>query len=258
MQDFFKEKRQRSNSTPIEGEKRINGFDKIKGIIRRGSAGLGLKINNELEVSNLYYIAEHQQNLNVVQIMVHGIGISASSEVVIETDIEASEQATLISKSSSTTHASVTLPVAAVAGQSVPLLLQNFHLEGRLACLPTTSSAPMPSLNTVITQALSASDLRRLEPKSLCCATCDREVAELPVKGTYKDLPSEHWAEMLEIWMCHSDPSFTANISAKAQDGFWPGHDSVLVGGSYLLLEGAYAKRHNLVVGDEAVSQISI
>lgn len=257
MQDFFKEKRQRSNSTPIEGEKKVNSFDRIKGNIRRGSAGLGLKINNDLDVANLSYIAEHQENLNAVQVMMHGVGISTQTELILETDVETSDRATLYSKASSATQSRITLPTVAIPGQSMSLILQNFHLETRVASLPTTSSAPVSSLNTVITQALSASELRQIQPKSFCCVTCDREVADTSSTRSYKDLPSEHWAEMLEIWMCHSDPGFTAGISAKAKDGFWPEKDIVLVGGSYLLLQDSHIQRHNLVMGTESVSEIS-
>lgn len=253
MEDFFKDQRKRSNSTPNEIEKKANGFERIKGIIRRGSAGLGLKINNEPDVADLSYVAEHQENLNVIQVMVHGAGVSAQSDLSIETDEQASDLATLVSKTSTSR---ITLPTAAVAGQTVPLVLHNLHLEAKLASIPTSLSAPVSSLNTVITQALSASDLRRLQPKSLCCSSCDREIAELPPTGAYKDLPSEHWAEMLEVWMCHSDPGFTAGISAKAKDGFWPANGTVLVGGSYLLLEPEYVKPHNLVVDDQAVSPL--
>lgn len=254
LQDFFKEKRQRSNSTPIEGEKKFNSFDKLKGIIRRGSAGLGIKVNNDLDIANLSYIAEHQENLNVVQVMVHGVGISANTDLVVETQGDDSDQATLYAKSTPATQTRITLPTPVVASQTVPLILQNLHLDARLAAVPTTKSAPVSSLNTVITQALSASDLRRLQPSSLCCSSCDRELGETPSNGQYKDLPSEHWAEMMEIWMCHSDPGFTAGISAKAKDGFWPERGTVLVGGSYLLLDGTAIKRHNLVIDDQAVS----
>lgn len=253
MQDFFKEKRQRTVSTPIEAEKKVNGLDRIKGIIRKGSVGLGIKVNNELDLANLSYIAEHQENLNAVQVMIHGVGISAQTDMILETDSDKSDQAILFSKTSPITQLRVTLPTPAIPRQSVSLLLQNFHLEARVASIPTGSSASA-SLNTVITQALSASELRQLQPRSLCCGVCDREVADLPSNTSYKDLPSEHWAEMLEIWMCHSDPGFTAGISAKAKDGFWPENGAVLVGGSYLLLEDAHAKQHTLVTHDQSVS----
>jgi hypothetical protein len=106
----------------------------------------------------------------------------------------------------------------------------------------------------MITQALCATDLRKIQPKVICCTGCDREIAELPNDCGFKDLPSEHWAEMMEVWMCHSDPGFTAQISAQTKDGFWPSEGIVLVGGSYLLLRDEYTKKHNLVTDSTSVS----
>jgi hypothetical protein len=270
MQDFFREKHERSPSMPEDGERKSNGgFSRIKGMIRRGSVGLGLAskgngmtsgsgiINgnghDEIDLSNLSYVAEHQENLNVVQVMVHGPGISSTTDLSIETDTESSDKATLLSSTRSN-HLRLSLPTEVVGNQRVPLVAPNFHLEAKLAAPPISPSAPVSSLNTMITQALCAADLRKMKPRTICCTSCDREVAELPAGGTFKDLPSEHWAEMLEVWMCHADPGFTAEISAQTKDGFWPSGGTVLVGGSYLLLESVYTKTHNIVAEAQPVS----
>jgi hypothetical protein len=261
MSDFFNEtkehKRSASVSTNGETEKKVNGFERIKGMIRRRSAGLGLgikvNVNDDIDLGNLSYIAEHQENLNVVQVMVHGDKMSTYPELFIEADSESSEEATLVSKSL-TSQARIRLPVPVQGGQKVPLAAPHFHLEAKLTAILTPRSEPVSSLNTMITQALSASDLRRLQPEVIACTGCDREIAVLPTKCTFKDLPSEHWAEMMEVWMCHSDPGFTAQISAQAKDGFWPSEGTVLVGGSYLLLSDGCVKNHNLVIDSTLVS----
>jgi len=260
MTDFFKERNQdheASASVAANGDtdKRVNGFERIKGMIRRRSAGLGLgiKVNDDLDLANLSYIAEHQENLNVVQVMIHGDRMSTYPELFIEADTENSEEATLLSKSISS-QARVQLPVPVQGGQRVPLAAPHFHLEAKLTAEVVAPSEPVSSLNTMITQALCAADLRKIQPRTLCCTACDREIAGLPAKCGFKDLPSEHWAEMMEVWMCHSDPGFTAQISAQTKDGFWPSEGVVLVGGSYLLLADGYAKRRNLVTDSTSVS----
>ena len=257
MQDFFKERRKQSDPAPIETERKSNGLERIKGIIRKGGAGLGIKADSELDLANLSYIAEHQENLNAVQVMIHGVGISTQTDMVLRTDDDKSDQATISLKACPATCMRLTLPTLTVPGQSISLLLQNFHLEARVASIPTASSPSALSLNTVITQALSASELRELQPRALCCAACDREVANLPSNTSFKDLPSEHWAEMMEIWMCHSDPGFTAGISSKAKDGFWPESGMVLVGGSYFLIKDTHAKRHNILIAEQSVSSLA-
>jgi hypothetical protein len=265
MQDFFREKQ----AVPGEGDKKgaSNGvFSGIKSMIRRGSVGLGLSTkgntngegngdHQEIDLTRLSYVAEHQENLNLVQIMVHGPGIPSSTELFIETDTEPSDKVTLSTKSNS--HLRLTLPTPVVPNQKALLVAPNLHLEAKLAALPISPSAPVSSLNTMITQALCAADLRNMKPRAICCTACDREVADLPGGGTFKDLPSEHWAEMLEVWMCHADPGFTANISAQTKDGFWPSGGTVLVGGSYLLLKDEYTKKHNLGNDTTFVSLIS-
>jgi hypothetical protein len=261
MQDFFKEKRhERSQSVSTNGDsdKKVNGFERIKGMIRRRSAGLGLriKVNDDLDFGNLSYIAEHQENLNVVQVMVHGDQMSSYPELFLEADKDTSQEATLLSKSL-TSQVRIQLPVAVQGGQRVPLAAPHFHLEAKLTSVLVSPSAPVSSLDTMITQALCAADLRKMQPNTICCTGCDREMAELPAGCTYKDLPSEHWAEMMEVWMCHSDPGFTAQISAQTKDGFWPSAGTVLVGGSYLLLVDEYIKNYNLVIDSNTVSHLS-
>ena len=258
MQDFFKEKqheRSQSVSTTGDPDKKVNGFERIKGMIRRRSAGLGLgiKVNDGLDLANLSYIAEHQENLNVVQVMVHGDKMSSFPELFLEADKETSEEATLSSKSLAS-QVRIQLPVPVQGGQKVPLAAPHFHLEAKLTSVLVSPSAPVSSLNTMITQALCAADLREMQPRTVCCSGCDREVADLPTGCLFKDLPSEHWAEMMEVWMCHSDPGFTAQISAQTRDGFWPSPGTVLVGGSYLLLGEEYINKHNLVTDTDTVS----
>ena len=304
MEDFFKGaqasqsssvsewgRRARSNSLPLNSmdedeQKRQPGtLRKLAGMVRRGSLGLGLRANvvpggsgsdkKQLvidpvqDMTTLTYVAEHQENLRAVQIMLHGVGLSAKDDMAVETTSSRSgmgvDQAVIISKRNLSTQLRITLPTPVIADQSRPLVSQDLHFETKISALPTAATASITSLNTLLTHALSASDLRRLRSKALCCTECDREIVDLTkilrqedtMSGSgFKDLPSEHWAEMMEVWMCHDDPGFTAHLAQKTKDGFWPTNNTVLVGGSYVLVGGNNVKRSNLnMVDSTAVSE---
>lgn len=194
--------------------------------------------------ANIGYICEHQENLCTTLCIVYG-----ANDVGFELDVDNASDATLVCDTDADFKLAIGLPSPVPLGQKIPLAVTNNHMEARIAALP----GPTPTLayNSAITHALSAPSLRSLHPQSLACNNCERELATFPLDIQFKDLPSEHWAEMLEVWMCHSDPAFTAQISQKARDGFWPDDNTVLVGGSYLLVSGDH------VNGIKKVSEVS-
>lgn len=221
-----------------------------------------------LDLGSVSYVAEHQENLLAVQVMLHGLGVSLKDELILSTDgtIQAGcgvTEATITSQRDSSLSLRITLPTAVTVGQTVAFSQSDLHLEAKLSALPTPASNAVNSLSTSLSHPLSATELRATRPHSLCCTACDREVADLShalrsekrVEGSgFKDLPSEHWAEMLEVWMCHDDPAFTAQLSQRTTEGFWPSRDTVLVGGSYLLIHPDEGKRSNLNVELATVS----
>ncbi|KLT46039.1 hypothetical protein CC85DRAFT_310362 [Cutaneotrichosporon oleaginosum] len=178
------------------------------------------------------YLCETQENLRVVQVMLYGGDTALATD--LELEVTTPGGAVVTSRSDPNVRINIALPSAVPLGQRVPFVLADGHMEAKLAALPMSAA----SLNAHITHALSAPSLRQLAPRSLCCTQCDREIAEFPSGVAFKDLPSEHWAEMLEVWMCHADPAFTAHIAKQTKDGFWPTNNTVLVGGSYLLVSG--------------------
>ncbi|WVF67080.1 hypothetical protein IAT40_001825 [Kwoniella sp. CBS 6097] len=243
---------------------RSRSNSKLTGMMRRGSGHLSLKANT-IDINNILYIAEHQENLRSVQITLHGVGISSNLELQLETASSASsasennDEAIITSKKDSTFSLRITLPTPVIPGQIVAFTSQALHLEAKIIAQPT----PPAAATLLPTYALSASDLRSYHAKAICCAGCDRELSTLPTKptlvdttvngtfeGAYKDLPSEHWAEMMEVWMCHNDPTFTARLAEKTKEGFWPQHGGVLVGGSYLLVGQERLKAGNITVED--------
>ncbi|OCF58097.1 hypothetical protein L486_04126 [Kwoniella mangroviensis CBS 10435] len=236
--------RSRSNSVPLEdglSKKSTSGrstpiaFRKLAGLVRRGSVQLGLKASNGFEMNNIAYVAEHQENLRSVQITLHGVGISSNLELQVESTSSDDEEGIITSRKDPSVSIRIALPAPVEPGQSVIFTAQSLYLEAKLIAQPL----PPAAASLLPTYPLSAPELRYMQARALCCTSCDRELSTLPYghwDTSYKDLPSEHWAEMMEVWMCHNDPSFTARLAERTKEGFWPQDGGVLVGGSYLLV----------------------
>ncbi|KAL0959813.1 hypothetical protein HGRIS_011495 [Hohenbuehelia grisea] len=101
---------------------------------------------------------------------------------------------------------------------------------------PSPSSSPLPHTSFEASQGRAGRDFFR-----------------------YRDLPSEHWQELVDAWMCHPDQKLHDKIikhaggwvpaggssgggvngsggqPAGSGGGFWPGPREALVGGSYIL-----------------------
>ena len=261
-----------------EEEKKQGTFQKIAGLVRRSGLGLYIKSPTEGErstaavlisdLSNWSYVAEHQENLLAVQIMLSGVSLSLKDDLIIETEQNVQpgcgvSEAVIMSKRDASISMCITLPTPVAIGQTIPFKQSDLHVEAKLSALATAPNGAISSLNTILQHPLSAPELRKIQPKALCCTACNREVADLSrtlrseekFEGSgFKDLPSEHWAEMLEVWMCHDDPAFTAQLAQRTNEGFWPSKDTVLVGGSYLLVHQDEGKSANLQVDPDNVS----
>ncbi|WWD08849.1 hypothetical protein V865_006963 [Kwoniella europaea PYCC6329] len=227
------------------GRSRSNS--KLVGLVRRGSVQLGLKASNGFEMNNIAYVAEHQENLRSVQITLHGVGVSSNLELQVESTSSDDEEGIITSRKDPSMSIRIALPAPVEPGQSVIFTAQSLHLEAKLIAQPL----PPAAASLLPTYPLSAPELRNIQARALCCISCDRELSTLPYgywDTSYKDLPSEHWAEMMEVWMCHNDPSFTARLAERTKEGFWPQDGGVLVGGSYLLVGKERVKQGNIHV----------
>ncbi|KAL5522612.1 hypothetical protein ACEPAG_8629 [Sanghuangporus baumii] len=124
-------------------------------------------------------------------------------------------------------------------------------------------------------QLLDATQVSEMDPTSFICASCSSALVQSqpqpqlqprkptairnqarnqnPVtdKLTYLDLPSEHWEELLEAWMCHTDQKLSERVARHGR-GFWPKAGQVFVGGSYFLFHESAVVSSNLSVVDTA------
>lgn len=210
-------------------------------------------------MQTLSYVAEHQENLQVVQVLLSTPQPVDWTPFTAETEVSSAAgplgEARVVLKSSLGGSAiSLDLPTAVLPWQRITLKDLPTPTEFKLSA-GRALSAPTSALNMVITHALSAPELRKMQPTALACTSCDRELADLSTISLpgrweagagFKDLPSEHWAEMLEAWMCHADAGFTNQLTQRTKDGFWPIPGTVLVGGSYILVDASDACLQNL------------
>ena len=131
------------------------------------------------------------------------------------------------------------LPVPVVPG-SKTVLSRSGHWEVKTSCY---QNGVLPKENEDVA-LLPASELASFSPSSYVCSSCSLPLVPVP-PTRYRDLPSEHWEELIDAWMCHPEGQTLAKTGMHGSDGngkgnsfgFWPTRDEALVGGSYVLFD---------------------
>jgi ubiquitin-protein ligase E3 D len=189
------------------------------------------------------YVAEHHEGLRHVLAflnvagMTPGVNLEASA-VSGSNDTSDGAESALVLRSGSVVSSALALPARTQAGAQ-DVRVQGLHYEIKIATPdPQTPRAePIPLLD--------AEQLRERAPMTFICASCSLPLVHGARVTRYDDLPSEHWAELVDAWMCHSDQVLNAQVSRHAK-GFWPQSGQALVGGSYILFDKSAAVSANL------------
>ncbi|KAJ4000162.1 HECT-like ubiquitin-conjugating enzyme-binding-domain-containing protein [Lentinula boryana] len=189
------------------------------------------------------YVAEFHETLHHILVFftVTGAqpGVDLEAEVVPSfSDNQADDGDRLIIKSGSKTSLPLTLPAHVVPGKQ-EIKVQSGHFEIKLAALPSSSSSSSPA------PLLDATQLSNSNPTSFICSMCSLQLIQSS-NIRYRDLPSEHWEELVDAWMCHSSQTLNENVIKNGRGGFWPSPDQALVGGSYILFEDSSMAKDNL------------
>ncbi|GAA5861556.1 hypothetical protein JCM3774_002625 [Rhodotorula dairenensis] len=101
--------------------------------------------------------------------------------------------------------------------------------------LSLAHGSPTPERTDLeIRTPLMPDELRLSMPSSFHCSVCDVELVRAVSITRYNALPSEHWAELLDAWMCHQDQALSDDLIAKGK-GIKPRADEGLVANTYLL-----------------------
>jgi len=118
--------------------------------------------------------------------------------------------------------------------------VQSGHFELKLPTAGTLEPPPPPAVEMYDATALSKS-----MPTTFVCSSCSLPLVHSTKVKEYKDLPSEHWEEFVDAWMCHSDQKLHKEVMENARRGFWPKEGEALVGGSYIVFgESGVVKAH--------------
>lgn len=143
----------------------------------------------------------------------------------------------LLIKSGPHTSLPLMLPAHTTSGKK-EVRPQRGHYEIKLpTAQPSENLTPVPAGEDSSTPLLDASQLSILNPVSFVCASCSLPLIQSAKVNCYRDLPSEHWKELVEAWMCHSDQKLNDHVTDRGMKGFWPAAGQALVGGSYILFE---------------------
>ncbi|KAH9941869.1 HECT-like ubiquitin-conjugating enzyme-binding-domain-containing protein [Epithele typhae] len=195
---------------------------------------------------DVHYVAEYHETLQHILVFldVHGMtpGANLEAEVVPASDSSAGpgdERSRLLLKCGASTSPLLALPAA------VPPGVKDVKVVGQYYEVKLTVNAAASSLLPLDAPPalLDATELSASHPSSFVCASCSLPLVRCAGLREYRDLPSEHWAELVDAWMCHADQKLHEHVKTHSVQGFWPREGEALVGGSYVLFE------ENAVVG---------
>ena len=201
------------------------------------------------------YVAENHENLHhiLVFFIITGAnpGLELQAEVLPPLSDSSSEQGDrLVIKSGPHTSLPLLLPAYTTTGKK-EVQAQGTHYEIKLSTIGSTS--PFSDTNGQPTPLLDATQLSSINPISFLCASCSLPLIQSSKIRTYRDLPSEHWEELVEAWMCHGDQKLHDQVTKHGKRGFWPSPGQALVGGSYILFEESAMNINNLHMKEPAV-----
>ncbi|BGP39930.1 hypothetical protein JCM10450v2_003909 [Rhodotorula kratochvilovae] len=198
----------------------------------RSASVTGLEV---LEVSQFDWVTEESRNLGTLVVTFWPRSSpSTSKRAADELDVVAVEpEAILVAPTRGGPASRLSLPCKVVPQKATIASAGAYH-EVKLVTAGLTSPTKSRADLEVHTP-LSTDELRATMPSSFRCATCDAELVDAAPIARYNALPSEHWAELLDAWMCHQDQTLSDDLIAKGK-GIKPRGDEGLVGTSYILL----------------------
>lgn len=173
--------------------------------------------------------------------------IDSKTAQLLRPGTNAADQEALQIALTSEVHAS------AVDRKNLDLIYKADHYEVKL---PTASSAQFTRSrgDLEIPVPYSAREFRKYQPTSLTCCSCSSQLAKLSRVTRYNDLPSEHWAELLDAWMCHPDQTLSQEIIEKGNN-IWPQANQALISTTGIILATENTKGWNVAVELEVSQQ---
>ncbi|KAL0577194.1 hypothetical protein V5O48_004792 [Marasmius crinis-equi] len=189
------------------------------------------------------FLAEWHENLHHVLIFFtcNGAqpGVDVEAEVVPSPSESPSDSGDrLIIKSGPNTSLPLLLPSRVPHGKK-EVKVQSGHYEIKLHTRSSTAATEHRPL-------LDATQLSEEKPTTFICASCSLPIISSSKVHSYRDLPSEHWEELVDAWMCHQSQKLHEHVIQRSKNGFWPEPGYALVGGSYILFEESAMTKDNV------------
>ena len=183
------------------------------------------------ETLDVTYVAEYHENLQHVLAFLTVSGLQAGTdlqaEVVAPESGSSDRRAQLLLRCGASTSQRLALPAPVVPGPAQVSVVGGRHFQVKLAVAPS-AAPPSPEPES----ELDATHLQSIQPTSFICASCSLPLVRAASLQRYRDLPSEHWAELVDAWMCHADQKLHEHVQKGSKEGFWPADGEALVGGS--------------------------
>lgn len=161
------------------------------------------------ESAGLSYIAESQAQLGFVSVSLWMVMTPASDILSYQVDIN-NFQVLLVSHDG-VSH-SVALPCQVVEGQEGSVARLQDHWQVKLQMEETLARARGVMHARQAAAPLSASTLQDMRPSQFVCDSCLQTVAETRSITQYLPLPSQHWEELIDAWMCHTDQELSQGM----------------------------------------------
>jgi len=206
---------------------------------------------------DVIYVAENHENLHHMLVFFTVTGIKAGSEVQAEIlppfpDHNPEGGDHLIIKAGPHFSLPLMLPAHTTPGPK-DVRVQSGHYEVKLMTPPRPSStSSLEHSDNSTTPLLDAAQLTSIHPTSYLCASCSLPLIQSTKVNLYRDLPSEHWEELVDAWMCHGDQKLHDHVAKHGKSGFWPSSGEALVGGSYILFEESVMNQNNLYLSKDS------
>jgi hypothetical protein len=206
---------------------------------------------------DITYVAEYQENLHNVYVMLRLGGSDLPMDIEIEiiptTGAPIGMGDRLLVKVGASCSPPLSLPVPVQLGkQSVRAVDESFEFR-ILVPSNTLTNVSSSSLSTPTPSLMDGSQLEQLKPQTFTCASCSLPVVQSSRIEEFKDLPSEYWSELVDAWVCHQDQKLSERLVSHGSKGFWPEEKQCLIGGSYLLFDDGVVVKSNLLISDEEI-----
>ena len=196
------------------------------------------KLIAPIEALQVSYVAEYHENLQHVFVFLEVSGLRAGfnleAEVVPHGDAGPGH---LFLKCDTITSPPLTLPTQVTPGPATVSVVGGRHYQIKLSTPNLKKTDQLSPLDAAFApDLLDASHFQTINPTTLICSSCSLPLVRASQVHRYRDLPSEHWAELVDAWMCHADQKLHEHVQRGSKEGFWPSADEALVGGSYILI----------------------